>query len=253
MPAVDLSPCAYARYCPEVTSIIDYIEGDINSGEASTVDVPFDRPLGFHTGWTVRDDAALAENMKHIHFILEIDGRDYYDERFTAQDLAYSADDPNTGYPSVFTGITTTGWKVGEPHTIEIGFEFDAEISDGWDTYPAGTRYSYTYIVNPVVKLPDTPTPTTPPTNTPPPRPTPIPFTATPACELSGRISIKNDTGGQVTIYMNGPASFTFFVAAGNQMLSVCPGSYSYTAYGCGGASRTGNVSDGDEIEFWCE
>ncbi len=77
--------------------------------------------------------------------------------------------------------------------------------------------------------------------------------TAAPACERSGTVSIKNDTGGTVTIHMTGTASFTFSVAAGNQTLSVCPGSYSYTAYGCGGASRTGTVNDGDEIEFWCE
>ncbi len=85
------------------------------------------------------------------------------------------------------------------------------------------------------------------------PLPTVILQTAAPACDRSGTISIKNDTGGQVTIYLKGTASFTFYVTAGNQTLSVCPGSYSYTAYGCGGASRTGNVSDGDEIEFWCE
>jgi hypothetical protein len=77
--------------------------------------------------------------------------------------------------------------------------------------------------------------------------------TAAPACERSGTVSIKNDTGGTVTVYMTGTASFTFNVAAGNQTISVCPGSYKYTAYGCGGASRTGTVNDGDEIEFWCE
>ncbi len=85
------------------------------------------------------------------------------------------------------------------------------------------------------------------------PLPTVMLPTAAPACDRGGTISIKNDTGGQVTIYMSGTASFTFYVAAGNQTISVCPGSYSYTAYGCGGASRTGSVSDGDEIEFWCE
>lgn len=90
---------------------------------------------------------------------------------------------------------------------------------------------------------------------TPPALPKPVipPTAVLPACERSGTINIKNDTGGQVTLYLTGTASFTFYIAAGNQTLSVCPGSYSYTAYGCGGASRTGSVANGEEIEFWCE
>ena len=64
---------------------------------------------------------------------------------------------------------------------------------------------------------------------------------------------MKNDTGGQVTLYLTGPAAFTFYLATGNQDISICPGSYSYTAYGCGGASRNGTIRDGEELKFWCE
>ncbi len=253
LPAVNLTPCAFARYCPGVANITDFIGGDANSGQVYHVEIPYNVPVGFHTGWTAKDEATLAENLKHLRFILEIDGNDYYDERFTAQDLAYFPDDPYTGYPSVFTGITTDGWKVGEPHTVEIGFEFDADVFDGWDTYPGGTRYTYFYDVNPVLELLATATPNIQPTAVSTPRPTRVPPTAAPACDRSGTISIKNDTGASVTIYMKGPANFTFFVAAGNQTLSICPGTYSYTGYGCGGVSRTGEVNDGEEIEFACD
>lgn len=80
-----------------------------------------------------------------------------------------------------------------------------------------------------------------------------IPLVATPACEQNASIIIQNDTGGTVTLYLTGPVSYTFYVSPGAQTLSICSGSYSYTAYGCGGASRSGTVSDGEEIEFWCE
>lgn len=80
-----------------------------------------------------------------------------------------------------------------------------------------------------------------------------IPLASTPSCDRSASIVIQNNTGSQVTLYLTGPYSYTFYVSSGTQTLSICSGSYSYTAYGCGGASRSGSASDGDEIEFWCE
>jgi hypothetical protein len=250
-PAINLTPCAFARYCPESTNIIEFVSGETVPGQIRYVTIPYDAIVTFHTGWLAKDESTLEENIKHLKFILQIDGQDYYDERFTARDLAYPQDDPYTGYPAIFTGIMTTGWKVGEVHSVTIGFEFTGEVFDGWDTYPAGTRYVFFYEIQPMLK--PTSTPTSTPTATPRPRPTAVPVTPTPACERSGSVSIKNDTGGQVTLYLAGPYKFTFYIAAGSQTISICPGSYSYTAYGCGGASRTGSVSDGDEIEFWCQ
>jgi len=80
-----------------------------------------------------------------------------------------------------------------------------------------------------------------------------IPTAAIPDCDQNAWIVIQNDTGGQLTLYLKGPYNYTFYVSPGTQTLSICSGSYTYTAYGCGGASRSGSVSDGDEIEFWCQ
>ncbi len=74
----------------------------------------------------------------------------------------------------------------------------------------------------------------------------------TPSCDRSGTIRIINDTGGRVTLYLSGPARFTYYINAGSQDISVCPGTYSYTGYGCGGASKNGTASPGDEITFFC-
>ncbi len=77
--------------------------------------------------------------------------------------------------------------------------------------------------------------------------------TAAPDCKVDATIRINNQTGGYITIYLTGPASFTFNVPDGQQTISVCSGTYSYTAYGCGGASKNGTVGPGDEIKFWCQ
>lgn len=90
------------------------------------------------------------------------------------------------------------------------------------------------------------------PTMTPTPIPTEIPPTPTLSCSLTGSIYFNNTTGETVTIYLNGPASFTFYLPIGDSAFAVCPGYYNYTAYGCGGATDTGTISSGSTQKFYC-
>lgn len=85
------------------------------------------------------------------------------------------------------------------------------------------------------------------------PMPVVVQPTAAPACSVTTAIYINNTTGGTLTLYLSGPAKYTFYVSSGNQTINVCNGTYSYTAYGCGGAVRTGSMSSGDTHDFWCE
>ncbi len=129
--------------------------------------------------WVAKDEAALAENIKHIHFFFEIDGRDYYDERFTAQDVAYTVDNPDR-VPSIFTGVITSGWKIGEPHQIRIGYEFDAEIFDGWIPtrgHPIRVHLPVTPVILPTVTATPSPMPI----------PTAVPYTSTPLAIVTRR------------------------------------------------------------------
>jgi uncharacterized protein YraI len=82
--------------------------------------------------------------------------------------------------------------------------------------------------------------------------PVPTSVAQTSSCDASSSINISNDTGGSVTLYLSGPASYSFNLGTGESTVSVCPGSYSYTAYGCGGASETGNMSAGESHRFYC-
>jgi hypothetical protein len=91
-----------------------------------------------------------------------------------------------------------------------------------------------------------------------PPTPTPkpaVPPTPTPCAGETVSISIKNETGGQVTLQLKGPCSYTFTLATGNSTINILPGTYSYTAYGCGGATLSGSktFSGGDEWTWYCQ
>ena len=254
LPAVNLNTCAYKRYCPEAHHISDYIETDVRAGEVYYVDIPHDLPVSFHVGWIAAMYDIMDQNKPHLHWIFELDGQDYYSEDFTVEDLTYNSD--CTIWPSIYTGVKTSGWVLGEHHKVVIGFTLDEAVNDGWDDYPAGYSALYTYIVNPVLMPTNTPTATateTPlPTNTPKPRPTSVPYTPTPACKVNSVIHIENDTGGYITLYLSGPAKFTFNIPAGKMDIPVCSGQYSYTGYGCGGSSLNGTMKAGDTVNFYC-
>jgi hypothetical protein len=181
--------------------------------------------------------------------------------------------DPTLTYPCYSIGGVLSGWKVGESHQIVIGAKFLADIYDGWTISAAGD-YLMMYQITPrdiPTQVPPTATPKVTATSTRRPTSTPAPQvydtavppvydtavppvydTPVPACDATGSVSIDNGTDGTVTIYLSGPANYTFYLGQGGNTVNVCPGSYSYTAYGCGGASDSGTVSDGDSISFYC-
>jgi hypothetical protein len=68
------------------------------------------------------------------------------------------------------------------------------------------------------------------------------------------KVTIKNYTGGGITIYLSGPQTYTFNFPSGTSKMTVVPGKYSYTVYGCGtSASGTKNLKGGGlSWMFWC-
>lgn len=82
-----------------------------------------------------------------------------------------------------------------------------------------------------------------------------------PKCKKSGggdtkevKVTIKNNTGGSITIYLSGPKSYVFSFGTGTSKMSVVPGKYNFTVYGCGAAiSGTKNFKGGGLVwMFWC-
>ncbi len=90
--------------------------------------------------------------------------------------------------------------------------------------------------------------------------PTPIPQPAAmptnTAAPQGKTVSIKiiNNTGGTLTLSLSGPASYNFTFAAGTRTIQVLPGTYTYTAWGCGDTmSGTKKLQKGFEWTFYCK
>lgn len=54
------------------------------------------------------------------------------------------------------------------------------------------------------------------------------------------KVRIDNRTGGVVWLNLVGPASYQFSLKPGSSVIWVIKGKYTYTAFGCGGASTSG-------------
>ncbi len=250
-PPVSLDPCPHFSSCGNSYNINEFISSTIQSGVEYPVTIPYDVVISFHAGWIAQDDFTLQQNLKNMTPFLEVDGQSYFLEEFLDTEPYY---DPNGyTYASSWVGVVIRGWKISEIHRIRLGYIINARITDGWYTYEPGTKIEYIYLVNPQFIPTVTLTPTLLPTSTPIPRPTAKPATATPSCSVDSFIYINNKTGGTLTLYLTGPAKFTFYVSNGSQSINVCEGTYSYTAYGCGGASKTGTMSSGETHDFWCQ
>lgn len=68
-------------------------------------------------------------------------------------------------------------------------------------------------------------------------------------------ILIKNETGGTLNLTLRGPAFYEFAFPPGNQTVQIVPGTYNYTARGCGGATESGTktISEGTvDWRWWC-
>jgi hypothetical protein len=246
---VGIIPCSVQDLCPDIPSAVTLAGGSVAPNSPVAFSMPYDSPVYFGATWTAVDDAVLDTNLVQIHFIFEVDGQSYSNDAAVNRGQVPDVNDPSILRPAVFTGAVVNGWQLNVPHTIKIGFWFDNPVNNGWVDVASGP-YVYTYNVTPADLPTATPLPTA--TNTPKPRPTAVPGTPTPSCDVNSYIEIDNTTGGQLTLYLKGPASFTFYLGTGVTNINVCAGTYSYTAYGCGGASNTGTISTGESHEFYC-
>ncbi len=251
-PPFTITSCVFQDDCPEANLFTTYLQADIANNVLTQVVFPYSEKVRLNIGWCTKDETSLDLNIQHISYIFEIDGVSYLDLATVKHGNASDNNDPSIQNPCVFIGAMLSDFQIGEDHQVTIGYRFDAEIFDGWNSYAPFTN-AYILDLKPEFLPTATPTPTLTPTSTPRPLPT-IPYnTPAPACDASSSITITNDTGGTVSLYLNGPANFEFELGTGDTTLSVCPGDYSYTAYGCGGASDSGSMSSGESHRFFCQ
>ena len=259
---VTLYGCATTD-CPSAYTLTDYLgDGLAQPGIQTTVKIPWTQPIHIYYNWCATDRNILDTNLKNINFIFSIDEvsyvqslqGEYYDvknyKNVSLVDSCYGV------------GGLASDWKLGDPHRVRLGLEITADINDGKKDFPGGTSLAYDYLVvptdmpsEPPAHPTDTPEPTLvyiPPTSSGPAAP---PVNAEPACLVNSNILIDNRSDGPATLYLTGPASFTFTLGLSANTVLVCSGTYNYYITGtCNGsdASGTGKISDGDNIYFYC-
>lgn len=258
-PPIAINSCAFLDECPEALSIRELISGEAETEGLNIVNFVYNQPLSLSIGWVAKNQTILEDNLKYIKWFFTIDGQEYFREDWLSPGETTFEDEPSKVYPGMWFGTIMDGWKIGEKHTIEIGYTFEATISDGWDTFYRGTTYRTKYLLVPMEK--PTATPTSTPTRTNTPRPTAVPYTKTPKatlaptnppCEINSVIEIDNATGGYVTLKLSGPMKYSFNLPTGTTTLNVCSGSYKYEAWGCGGAYDSGTINSNEAHEFYC-
>ena len=260
-PPITVTDCVFQTDCPDASFANSYLSGPVQENILTTLEIPYNESLRLNIGWCAIDEATLSTDLQHIAYIFEIDGVSYLNLAGIKHGYT-SGSDPNSQMPCAFVGAELSGWQLGQSHKVTIGYRFDAEVFDGWKTYqPFTTTYMYDFQPSniPTATPTQTPTLTPSPTYTPSPTRTRVPLptlppaTAAPSCEANSSISISNTTDGTVTLYLNGPANYVFYIGTGDSSVSVCAGTYNYTAYGCGGASDSGSMSSGESHQFYCQ
>jgi hypothetical protein len=244
-PPFVLENCVFEEDCPEAVMVTSYLPDGIPTNVLTQVSFPYEDKVRLNIGWCAKDETALQDNLQHITYIFEIDGISYLDLASIHRGTVTDETDSTLDHPCTFIGATGSNWTIGENHQVTIGYSFDTTIFDGWETYSPFTN-SFVMDLQPSFM------PTPAPTNTPYPMPTEPYHTPAPSCDQSSSIDISNTTDGQVTLYLSGPAEYVFYLGTGSTSLSVCEGNYSYTAYGCGGASDSGSMASGESHEFYC-
>jgi hypothetical protein len=175
-----------------------------------------------------------------------------------------------TSTPQPLAVVNTTSLNVREGPGIEYALVTD--VTEGEDLEIIGQAYHCTWLKIETLKeiegwvsselvsyeIPCENIPSLPIPPTPKPKPatsTPEPASK-PTAEPSGKtvkVRIVNDTGGTLTLNLNGPASYNFNLGPGKHTINVIPGTYNYTVWGCG-TSESGSqkLKKGFEWTWYC-
>ncbi|MCS7009960.1 MAG: hypothetical protein N2049_01975 [Anaerolineales bacterium] len=218
---------------------------DLQANIEYPIEFSYTEQIYLGSGWCASTKEILDGNLASIQFVFTIDGYSYLSS--LAQGYYTVALPTGEAHCYGIAGVLQA-WKEFENHIVKIGLQITEPIFDGWDKYEPH-QYIYTYYFKPIRP---TPTATFTLTRTPTRTRAPVYYTATPPCTETAPLYIQNDTGGYISLNLSGVTRFSFWLAPGYHTLQICPGMYSFTASGCGGASTSGTMSAGEEHRFYC-
>jgi hypothetical protein len=96
-----------------------------------SLSLPYTQPVILSTGWCTSTQALLDQNLQHIQYIFEVDGKTVSMSQF-----AKSNQNSTNGFCQQTSGLIRA-WPTGS-HTIKIMMRVDEKINDGWNDYAAG-------------------------------------------------------------------------------------------------------------------
>jgi len=143
-----LAPCVDRMTdCYGATSYISFIE--IGGSNEQGFDIPSGTLFYISVSWNAVDDATLQQNLQNIRFVLEIDGQDCFDEKFTfLETKPYILDESQIDSQKTMSA-TISGWVPQQPHTLRFGYGVQADINNGRYDYYAGEFFGYTLHICP--------------------------------------------------------------------------------------------------------
>lgn len=126
--------------CPDSDHFFVFIE--LGPPNEDSFDFPSDTPLFVLTSWNAVDEDTLQQNLANVRFILEIDGQDVFDERFTYfETQPYILDESQIDSMKTMSA-TISGWTPQQPHTVRFGYEVLGAINNGRYDYDAGDVFT---------------------------------------------------------------------------------------------------------------
>ena len=131
-------PLTIEAYNPENTNYStlqdltpDWSASTVPGLQAWKTTVSSDEPAMLFMGWCTTTQAILEQNFQHIHYSVNVDGRDI---NVSTLYLWNSTDSQQVC--RTYVGLIRQ-WT-GSEHTLTITMEFTTSINDGWSDYQAG-------------------------------------------------------------------------------------------------------------------
>lgn len=110
-----------------------------------TFEVPRGKWIQFPAGWVAVDEATARANWKHMQYEITIDGRRLENPANVEWKVeAIRFECPDRVVEGVAVSPVLYFPPVRDVRTFRLRILFDAEVNDGWSTYPKGTDAAIT-------------------------------------------------------------------------------------------------------------
>lgn len=110
-----------------------------------TFEVPRETWIQFPAGWVAVDEATARANWEHMQYEISIDGQPLEnpeDVEWTVEAIRFEC--PDRVVEGVAVSPVLYFSPVVDVRTFRLRMLFDADVNDGWTTYPKGTDAAIT-------------------------------------------------------------------------------------------------------------